>query len=401
MTQTLRILTALTLASFVAFGSGCDKHEEGKADHGHDKAAHGAEKPGKDKAEHAAERRITLTAAELETAGVKVAELAPQEFAQPIVVTATIEANQDRIAHVSPRVSSRIVRVSANLGDTVRQGQPLAMLDSMEVGDAHSAYLKARTEASLARRNFDRAEKLQAEQIIAQKDYLRARAELEIADAALRAASDRLRLLGVAADASKGATAVSVFPLTSPFSGTIIEKHAILGELAQPDKSLFTVADLSVLWIEANVFERDLAKVRVGSKASITVEAYPGEIFNGRVAHIGNVVSKETRTVPTRIEVPQHAGKLKPEMFATAAIDTAARTPGLFVPDEAVVLMQGQSTIFIEDKGAFEARAVETGERLNGRVQLKSGAKPGERVVVAGAYALKAKVLKSQIGDTH
>ena len=395
--RSLKWLCVLFAVVQLGFTAGCDKASDSDARNGSQKSATSEGKP-----EGKAEKQgLTLSSAEAEAAGLKVEEIEERQVPEQVIVTATIQPNQDRIAHVSPRVASRIGKVSANLGDRVKQGQTLALLDSLELGEAHSTYLKARTEAALAQRSFERADRLYKEQIVPQKDYLRARAEFEIAEAAMRAAADRLRLLGVNPARVEGNVAVSTFPLTSPFSGTITEKHAVLGDLAQPDKSLFTVADLSLLWIEANVFESDLSKVRIGTKASITVTAYPGEAFSGRVAYISSALDKETRTVRARIEVSNPDGRLKPEMFATAAIETAARTKVIAVPDEAVVLLQGQPTVFLQSGTAFEPRAIQPGDKLRGEIIIKGGVKPGEKAVVSGAYALKAKLLKSQIGDTH
>ena len=181
----------------------------------------------------------------------------------------------------------------------------------------------------------------------------------------------------------------------------MIEKDAVLGELAQPDKSIFTVADLSTLWIEANLFEKDLGRVRVGAAATVTVSAYPGEAFKGKLTYISSTVDKESRAVPARVEVPNADGRLKPEMFATASIDTAATTKALTLPQEAVLLINGQPMAFVQEAGEFEPRPVEIGEKVGSRVVVKSGVKEGEQVVVAGAYALKARMLKSQIGDAH
>jgi cobalt-zinc-cadmium efflux system membrane fusion protein len=236
---------------------------------------------------------------------------------------------------------------------------------------------------------------------------LRAHAEFEKAKTSFAAAGDKLRMLGVAATPADDGRAVSTFPLTTPFAGTVIEKHAILGELAQPDKSVFTVADLSRLWIEANLFEKDLGRIRPGAEATVTVDAYPGESFQGKLTYIAAVVDKETRTVQARVEVANPGGRLKPEMFATAAIRTsgtsavAGKDKALVLPQEAVVLMQGQPTAFIAEDGGFEPRVVELGDKLRGKVVIRSGLKAGDKVVVAGTYALKARLLKSQIGDSH
>ena len=345
--------------------------------------------------EKATEKLLDLSDAEIHQAGIKVQKLDLQELANQIVVTATIQANQDKLAHVAPRVPGRIVKVNASLGNRVKAGQALAMLDSIDLGEARSAYLQAASEAAVAQAGFARAQRLNADSIISEKDYLRARAEHEKARAALRAAADRLRMMGVNPENLSG----SVFPLTAPFAGTIIEKKAVLGELAPPDQSLFTVADLSTLWIEADLFEKDLAKIRPGMQASVTVSAYPGEVFKGRLTYISSVVDKDSRTVKARVEVPNPDGRLKPEMFATAAIQTGSGAKALLLPEDAVLLVQGQPTVFVAENGGFVPRAVEVGERIQGRIVIRSGVAAGESVVTSGAYALKARLLKSQIGD--
>lgn len=345
--------------------------------------------------EPGAEKLLALSAEEVQTAGIKIAQLELREKTEQVIVTATIQANQDKLAHVGPRVPGRIVKVFASLGDRVKHGQSLAMLDSIDLGEARSAYQQAASEAALAGANFDRAERLSQDNIIPEKDYLRARAESDKASAALRAAGEKLRMMGGSPKRQSG----SVFPLTAPFTGTVIEKKAVLGELAQPDASLFTVADLSTLWIESDLFEKDLGKFKLGAPATVTLAAYPGEVFHGRLTYISSTMDKETRTVKARVEVPNPDGRLKPEMFARVAISTGASAKALLVPEEAVLLVQGQPTVFVAEHGGFEPRAVEVGERITGYAVLKSGVAVGERVVVSGAYALKARLLKSQIGD--
>ena len=361
-----------------------------------EQAAKGEAKPDNEKQPEKGEvSGLRLSEEEARRAGIKIEKIEPQERAEQVTVTATIQANQDRLARVAPRVPGRIVRVSASLGDHVKTGQPLAVLDSIELGEARSAYLQASSEDAVAQAGFERAQRLQADAIIPEKEFLRARAEHEKARAALRAAADRLRMMGVDPEKLSGST----FPVVAPFAGTIIEKKAVLGELAPVDQSLFTVADLSVLWIEANLFEKDLAKVRPGAQASVTVAAYPGEGFKGKLTYISSVMDKESRTVKARVEVPNPDGRLKPEMFATAAIRTGSSVKALLLPEDAVLLVQGQPTVFVAEKGGFEPRPVELGERGQGMVVIKSGIAAGETVVVGGAYALKARLLKSQIGD--
>lgn len=397
----LRCLYALIVASIIA---GCGKGEPRQA------AAANKEKPAsqsaakKEKGEAAEKKeeheggKLALSKEDIQRAGIVVGTLQEQAVNEQIIVTATIGANQDKFARIAPRVAGKVAKVMANLGDKVKAGQALAWVDSIEVGEAQSAYAQAASDHALAKAAMDRAEKLFADQIIPQKEYLRAKADYEKSKAVLRAAEDKRQVLGIAGQ--KAATAgTSVFAVSAPFSGTVIEKKAVLGELAQPDKALFSIADLSTVWIETNLYEKDLGKVKVGSPASIALAAYPGEVFQGKVTYISSVMDKETRTIKARVEVLNPDGRLKLDMFATAAIATGGAGKGLVLPEEAVVLVQGQPTAFVQEEGGFEPRAIKLGDKLRGSVILKGGIESGEKVVTSGAYALKAKMLKSQIGD--
>ena len=343
---------------------------------------------------------LKLSDEEMKSAGVTVEELKAVPLSEQLTVTAVIRPNQDRFANVAPRVPARITAVYAKLGDKVKPGQTLALLDSVELGEAHSAYQQARSQFDLAKADFERAERLKREDIIPEKDFLRARSEYEKARASLRAAEEKLQLLDASHTAAEKGRP-SVFSVNAPFAGTVIEKDAVLGELAQPDKRLFTVADLSVLWIEASLFEKDLGRVRVGARAAVRVAAYPGETFEGTLTYIASTMDRDTRTARARIEVRSPDHRLKPEMFATAAIDTPATRPVLALPLEAVLLVNGQSTVFVAEGEGFKPRPVETGEKYGQRIVIARGLEPGQRVATAGAYALKAQMLKSQIGEGH
>lgn len=342
--------------------------------------------------------KLTLPAEVARAAGITTAPLQVTDVNEQLVVTASIGANQDRYAHIAPRVAGRIVNVMGKLGDKVRAGQTLAVIDSVEVGEAQSAYAQAVSEHELAKASAQRADKLYADQIIPQKDYLRAKGDLEKSAAILRAAADRRQALGIAR-ASSPLTNASTFAVSAPFAGTLVEKKAVLGELAQPDKMLYAVADLSNVWIETNLYEKDIAKVRVGAPVLITVAAYPDQTFSGKVTYVSNVMDKESHTIKARVEVSNPGERLKLDMFASASISTAGTNSKLLLPEQAVVLIQGQPTAFVLEDGGYESRAIEIGEKLRGKVVVKSGITAGENVVTAGAYALKARMLKSQIGD--
>jgi cobalt-zinc-cadmium efflux system membrane fusion protein len=393
------VALALALAlSLAACGKGGAKDEH--AAEGDKHAAHaGEKKEGKEGHAEGAEE-LTLTAEEAERAGVKVEAIKSESLGETLQVTATIRPDQDRLARVAPRIEGRILSAPAKLGDRVRAGQTLATLDSVDVAEAHATWVQSQTELRIAEADFKRAESLNAEEIIPRKDFLRAQADRDKAAAAVRNAADRLRLLGGAQAAS--GSAVAGFAVTAPFAGTVIEKKVTLGELGSPGEPMFTIADLSRVWIQADLPEAALAKVRMGANAKVTVTAYPGETFSGRVGHIGAMLDKETRTIAARIEVANADGRLKPEMFATATIEAGGdKREVIALPDAAIVLLEGQPTVFVYEQGAYEARQVDPGERVGGRTVLKSGVKAGDQVVTSGAYALKARKLKSQLGHGH
>lgn len=388
---------AALLVAFALAGCGKSGTKDEHAGEGDKQAAHAGEK----KEGHSeAESELTLTTEEAARAGIKVEEVKPQGLGETLTVTATIRPDADRLSHVAARIEGRITAVAAKLGDKVRAGQTLATLDSVAVGEAHAAWIQAQAELGIADADFKRAESLNAEEIIPRKDYLRAKADRDKATAALRAAAGRLRLLGGLPNAS--GDAVSAFAVTAPFAGTVIEKKATLGELASPSEPLFSVADLSRVWIQADLPESTLAKVRIGATAKVTVPAYPNEVFSGRVGHVGASLDKETRTAAARIEVANADGRLKPEMFATASIEVAGdKRDAISLPDAAIVLLEGKPTVFVYAQGAYEAREVEPGERIGGRTVLKSGLMAGDQVVTSGTYVLKARKLKSQLGHGH
>lgn len=393
---TVRLAFSIVVAFVLTACSGGEKKPAEAKPGAEQKAEAGKHEEGK----HEEGGLIKLSDEEAKRAGIQIQPLQPQSQADVVTVTATIRANQDKIARVASRVEGRITRVLVNLGDTVRAGQPLATLDSVALGEAQSAFLQAQASNRVAHTDFDRAKALAAEEIIPQREFLKAKAELEKSNAELRAAEDKLRLLG--ASPQRSGRAGAGFEVHAPLAGTVIEKKATTGELATPADALFTVADLSRVWIEANLSEDLLSKVRTGANATVSVSAYPGERFAGKVTYIAGVLNKDTRTIGARIEVDNKDRRLKPEMFATAAIETGTSNDKvLSVPDAAIVLLQGQPTVFVQERGGFEARPVELGDKLGGRTVLKSGVDAGEQVVAAGAYALKARLLKSQISDEH
>lgn len=341
---------------------------------------------------------IVLSVDDIRRAGIRVERVETKEYTTTLAAFGTIGPNRNSFARVSAPVSGRLVKIAVDVGAQVQASILLAMLESPDLAETRTTYQQNQTELDLARQNLDRAQKLSVDGSIAQKDLLRARSDYERARAALSASEARLATLGVAAVAPAG-TSPALLAVNAPLSGTVVERTAVLGEYAQAYQALFTVADLSTVWVETNLYDRDLAEVAVGATARITVSAYPTQRFAGKVTYVGNILDANTRTAVARVEVANPDGRLRPGLFANVDIETASRRAALRVPENAVVLLQGQMTVFLADDGGFEPKPVEIGERQDGMVVVKSGLEPGDNVVVSGVYALKARLLKSQISD--
>jgi len=382
-------------------------HKDEKAD-AHDKAkeGHKEEKDGHEgHDEHGEEGRVTMTAEAQKQNGVIVVPAKRQRLAGIISATGKVEANADRIAHVSPRISGKIVSVRASLGDSVSTGQALATLDSVELGEALGRYHQSKTKLALAQSSMDRIKGLVEKKIAARKDILQAETDFKTAQTELHTDEERLSLYGVSTSDLKGDNLKRpLLAVKSPIGGTITEKHAIVGELSDPSKSLFTVADLSSVWVMVDINEKDLAKVRKGQTAIVMVGAFPDLKLKGRITYIADQVNEATRTVKARIEVANPGRKLKPEMFATAELSLAAdATTVLAVPEDAVQELDGRKLLFVTENGTeFERRPVELGRAAAGMVEITGGLKEGERYAVKGGFVLKSEAKKGELeGHNH
>lgn len=289
----VRALAVVAIAVLLAACDGCDSHEAMAVD-----APSGAARNDRGKHEegkHEEAGLLKLSDEESQRAGIRLQPLQARAEADTVAVTAIIHSDQNRIARVAPRVEGRITPVSADLGDAVAAGRPLAVLDSLVLGEAQLVYLQAQSAHRVALAHFQRAQALVAEEIIPQREFLRAKAELEKANAELRAGEDKLRLLG--ASLQRDDRAQASFQISAPLSGTVIQKNAAVGELATPSEPLFTVADLSKLWIEADLTEDLLSGVRIDAPASVTVTA---ERFASKVTYIAGASPAAIAGIPIR-----------------------------------------------------------------------------------------------------
>ncbi|HEX6900439.1 MAG TPA: efflux RND transporter periplasmic adaptor subunit [Thermoanaerobaculia bacterium] len=315
-----------------------------------------------------------------------------------------LKVNGDAYAEAGSPIPARIVRLIASPGQAVRRGQPLAELQSVELGQARAQRTSAAARAELARQTVERKRGLAADRIVSQGELQRAEAEAAEAAAELRAAEASVEALGVGKGSiGGGGGGLSGFTLLSPVSGTVLERTAVQGQSADPSQALFRIGDLSRLWLVVQAPERDVVRMRTGSSAEITLAALPGQKLRGTIDWVGREVDAHSRTVPVRIVIPNQDGRLKPGMFATAFVETGAQGEQVVaVPATALQRMDDQWVVFLpQGEGRFEVRPVERGRDLGNEVAILSGLKPGERVVDEGAFVLRAEAEKGEGGGEH
>src|SRR5882724_2138196 len=334
---------------------------------------------------------------------VQLADMPTDELVAP----ARVIPNPNRISRLLPQVQGRVTRVMAQLGDSVEQGQPLVELDSPDADAAISTFLQTQAaerqaEATLAKARADlaRATDLYDYKAIAEKDLLSARNDLTQATEALettRAARDqarrKLELLGLTPKGSRQPVFVR-----APFSGKIIEVNVAPGEYraaisfhTDTTAPLMTIADLSTVWVSAEVSEPSVRLIHVGEPVSMSFVSFPDESFTGKVTRIGDVLDPQTRTLKVLVELPNPQGRLRPEMFGSLRLLGPKRMVPV-VPPGAIVQEYGQSLVFVERKpGQFERRQVSTGLRVGAAVAVLSGVQTGDRVITDGAVLLKGQ----------
>jgi len=314
-----------------------------------------------------------------------------------------IGVNRDTYAEVAPPIDAQVVRLLVGVNSVVRQSEPLAELRSPELGRARAELLTAEARAKLAAQAVERKRTLAAERIVAARELQEAESQQEEAQAGLRAARSTLRAIG--AESSDEATAAdpSRFLLRSPIRGTVLERRAAVGQLAQSDTAMFRIADLARVWLTVHAFERDAVQLQPKMPVRITLAALPGREFRGAVSAIGHQVDPSSRTLDVRVDLPNPDGTLRPGMSATAHVPLQGGAQRILaVPAPAVQRVGEDWMVFSpHGEGSFQMHKVGRGRDLGSEIEVVRGVQAGDTVVVDGAFLLKAEAEKAVGGDDH
>jgi len=352
---------------------------------------------------------VELTEEAMWNVGLMTATAESRPLAQTITTTAVIKPNAYRTTQVSSRIPGRVVQAQANLGDAVRTGEILAILDSVELGLAKSEYLKARARLGVAQSTHDRLTRLFEAKIAAEKDVVAARGALVEAQAAFSGSQETLLLYGLSPaeiqaipKEREAGPLSSTFPIRSPLTGTVVERSITVGQVVRADEKLYTIADLSTVWILVDIYEKDLSRISPGMEVAIHTDAYSDRTFRGRVAYISDLLDEATRTVRMRVEIENASRALRPGMFATATITLPpgkGANEAVTIPAAAVQTIGGKPVVFVQTgQRTFQRRSVTLGRSDGALTEVLSGVKPGEVVASAGSFYLKSEASRESIG---
>jgi cobalt-zinc-cadmium efflux system membrane fusion protein len=402
-------------------GHGDEDHDEGESveEHaGHDHEEHGHE----GHAGHHHAELIKLSPEQLKAYGVKVDTAAAGRIEQYLTLPGEVAVNADSAGHVLPKLPGVVRQVKRNLGDTVKAGDLLAVIDSRELAQAKADYLAALERQSIAEATAERERQLFRKGVSPQEDSIAADNAVREAQIQVRAAEQGLHALGLsqaqlARLAASPHDGLTTYNITAPLGGRILEKHISLGEMVSTDDELFLIASLASVWVNLSIGQQDMPRVHEGQTVRIRFGHSPSEgaaadplprdgtpavpDATGRISYIDALVAEDTRTATVRVVLNNPKGIWRPGMFVSGLVTTGKLAAAVVVPLEAVINFEGQPTVFIQEEDGFEPRTVELGRQSATQAEVLSGIQAGETFVSAGAYMVKAELGKSEASHEH
>ena len=400
MDKKLIVVAAATLVLGIGIGSMwagdgvIDAHADEASEHA--KHADHAEEGAAAEGEHGEEGHIELSTEQITAAGIQLVEARAQNISLGLPFPGEVRFDEDRTAHVVPRVPGVVESVAVNLGQSVKKGQLLAVIASQQISDQRSEQAAAQRRLALARTTYEREKKLWQGKISAEQDFLQARQALQEAEIAVSNARQKISVLS----GSVVATGGNRYELRAPFDGVVVEKHLTPGEVVDESTAAFTLSDLSRVWVTFGVSPKDLNKVQVGKKVTVSAAELNAEVV-GSVAYVGSLLGEQTRTATVRVTLENPQGSWRPGLFVTALVATDSREAKVAVPETAIQTVEDKPSVFVRTDDGFETRAVELGSRADGFVEITQGLDAGAQVASAGSFVLKSELGKASAEHSH
>lgn len=343
------------------------------------------------------EGKVELSDAQIKTAGVTMQTAGPARINSSLQLPGEIRFNEDRTAHVVPRLAGVVESVSANLGQQVKKGQVLAVIASTQLSEQRSELLSAQKRLALAQLTYNREKKLWQEKISAEQDFLQAQQALREVEIAVQNARQKLIALGATTEAPG---ALNRYELRAPFDGMVVEKHIALGEAVKEDANVFTISDLSTVWAEIIVSAKDLNIVRVGEKATVKATALDSKA-NGTISYVGSLLGEQTRTAKARVTLANPQLAWRPGLFVNVDLVSNETEIPVAVSADAVQSVNDKPTVFIKIAGGLIPQPVITGRTDGKLVEIVKGLKPGTPYAAAGSFVIKAEQGKGSATHQH
>lgn len=393
--------TAEPAAHAEAEGHDDKEHHGSRAGDGHaDTGGHGDAEHhvGKTETEgEAHDETIVFTDAQIQSAGIGIDKATPARIRTSSQLPGEIRFNEDRTAHVVPRLTGVVESVPANLGQPVKRGQVLAVIASTGLSELRSELLAAQRRLALARSTYTREKQLWQEKISAEQDYLAAQQTLREAEIAVANAQQKLVALGASAT---GTGSLNRYEIRAPFDGIVVEKHIALGEAVKEDASIFTLSDLSSVWAEIVVPAKDLNVVRVGEKVVVRATAFDSTA-EGQISYVGALLGQDTRTAKARVTLPNPKMAWRPGLFVNVNVVSGETEVPVSVLADAVQTVEDKPVVFVRVKDGFTAQPVKLGRADGKRVEVIDGLAAGTAYAASGSFVLKAELGKGSAEHSH
>lgn len=390
----IKFLLLLIIPASLFFGCGEKENQEAKEE----SQGHGKEE-------------IVLSNKAMKEMGIEIKTIKNETLTGLIKAAAKLIPNQDYEAQVGSLVQGRVHKVFVKEGDNVKAGQVLMQLEGLEIGELKAVYLKAKSNLDYYKAVYERQKTLIEQNIGSQKVLQEAKADYEKAIAEFNAEDKRIHAVGLShEDVLENGTLehiAGILPIKSPINGIVTERNVVIGQLVEANTTAFRIMNISNLWAEGQIYEKDISKLSGKPKIEFTTSAYPNERFKGEIILVGQTIDEHSRTIKVRATFNNPGNRLKPQMFGEMFIPIGGNIKGIVVPGDAIIKENGNSYLFTVENDStlptgrqvFKKQLVEIGSELDGKVEIKAGLKEGDKIAYKGVFFLKSELLKETLAE--